>query len=93
MTCGLNHSFAWNEKGSIYSWGDGSNGKLGHGADSKKRFSESLMTPQKITTFPERRMRLSCVSAGESTSAVVSKDKRLYIWGKASYEKPHFGDF
>lgn len=51
------------------------------------------MTPQKITTFPERRMRLSCVSAGESTSAVVSKDKRLYIWGKASYEKPHFGDF
>lgn len=33
VECGLNHSFAWNEKGVIYSWGDGSHGKLGHGAD------------------------------------------------------------
>lgn len=52
LNCGLNHSFVWNEKGVLYSWGDGSHGKLGHGADSKKRFSESLFLPKKVTTFP-----------------------------------------
>ncbi len=41
VKCGMAHSFAWNDKGVLFSWGDGALGKLGHGADIKKRFAES----------------------------------------------------
>jgi len=30
VSSGLKHTLAWDSKGRIYSWGDGSYGKLGH---------------------------------------------------------------
>ena len=52
------------------------------------------MVPTKVTTHPDgKKLRISEISAGDSTSALVTRDKRLYVWGKASYERPQFGDF
>ena len=41
LACGNSHSFSWNDRGDLFAWGDGSLGKLGLGADVKKRFAES----------------------------------------------------
>lgn len=34
ISCGKNHCVAWDSEGRIYSWGDGSNGKLGYSSTS-----------------------------------------------------------
>nr|XP_006811681.1 PREDICTED: X-linked retinitis pigmentosa GTPase regulator-like [Saccoglossus kowalevskii] len=73
--------------GTVYTWGSGADGQLGHGKnahflDKPKRISHSLFNGS----------RVSQITCGERYSAAVTVDGLLYLWGKNSHtlspEKP-----
>jgi len=67
------HSLALSEGGHVFSWGDGSGGKLGHGSEA----SQSL--PKRVEALVPDRVRQ--VSAGRSHSLAVLVDGRCFSWG------------
>ena len=71
VACAPSYSLALDNKKSIYSWGDGLDGQLGHGD------LEILYKPQKI----DAHIKFIEISAGKTHAAAVSEDKRIYIWG------------
>lgn len=44
IACGRNHSMMWDTDGQIFSWGDGSNGKLGH-SSIKGAYNYMIVNP------------------------------------------------
>mmetsp|Transcript_27307 Transcript_27307/g.45530 ORF Transcript_27307/g.45530 Transcript_27307/m.45530 type:complete len:528 (+) Transcript_27307:153-1736(+) len=70
---GLCHSLAVSETGEMYSWGDGSGGKLGHGN------SAAQYLPKRIETLAH--LPIQQVSAGHRHSLAVTRDGRLFSWG------------
>ena len=71
-SCGLSHSAAVSDEGTLYIWGSGSYGKIG--------FDGSISC-----TLPTRLIIPSCrvikVSCGASHSACVGGSGELYVWG------------
>ncbi|CAB3977730.1 ultraviolet-B receptor UVR8-like [Paramuricea clavata] len=67
VSCGAYHTAAVSEKGEIFTWGNGSDGKLGHGDDS------SRFQPTQISEcFDGKRvMSVSCGSAHTACTAAI----------------------
>ncbi|GFS15508.1 X-linked retinitis pigmentosa GTPase regulator [Elysia marginata] len=65
--------------GIIFAWGFGSDGQLGLG-DRKLTSS----TPRRVR-HESLRQRVSFIACGETFSAAVTADGRLYMWGKNSH--------
>jgi len=80
------HSLAWDENGSLYSWGDSTEGKLGH---SIKNASESVkqveMFPRKIEMINDKYIIMA--ACGNKYSCAISNKGGLYVWGKGDYKK------
>ncbi|OWF41330.1 uncharacterized protein LOC110462625 isoform X2 [Mizuhopecten yessoensis] len=76
---GMYHSMALTASGNIYTWGAGSDGQLGHG-DQVLFLSE----PQRLKNH-HLRGKIIHISSGESFSAAVTENGRLYMWGKNSH--------
>ncbi|KAK3912810.1 RCC1 domain-containing protein 1 [Frankliniella fusca] len=73
IACGNNHYVLLTENGSVFTWGDGSRGQLGHGnleSEEKPRLVEALSGIQVLR-----------ISAGAWHNAVVSSSGDLYTWG------------
>ncbi|KAK6148541.1 hypothetical protein DH2020_019453 [Rehmannia glutinosa] len=73
IACGSRHSVLITRQGQLFSWGDGSGGKLGHGSES------DLCNPTLINAFGG----LNIVSAGcgEYHTCAVTLTGDLYTWG------------
>ncbi|XP_033749791.1 uncharacterized protein LOC117334342 isoform X2 [Pecten maximus] len=76
---GMCHSMALTASGNIYTWGSGVDGQLGQG-DEVLFLSE----PQRLK-HSQLRGKISQISCGESFSAAVTENGRLYMWGKNSH--------
>lgn len=74
-TCGWDHSMAINEHGHVYSWGAGTNGKLGHGDE------ESHPLPKRVESLIRENVRIVQVEAGCEHSVAVSDEGYLFTWG------------
>ena len=82
IACGPFHSAAISEGGSVYTWGDGFGGKLGHGS------AESLSTPMRIEELTEV-LHVSCgwwhtaavARIASSDDELESHRMALYTWG------------
>jgi alpha-tubulin suppressor-like RCC1 family protein len=48
VQCGMGHTIAITQKGCVFSWGEGSEGKLGHGMSKKTRLIKNIDYPKKI---------------------------------------------
>ncbi|KAN0055362.1 hypothetical protein ACTA71_008473 [Dictyostelium dimigraforme] len=86
ISCGSHHSLALDDLGSVYSWGNGSNGRLGLG--EKKIVLAPTLIP---TIFP-----VVQISAGLDNSFFISSKGGVYsfgsgIEGKLGYEVPLLG--
>jgi len=68
------HCLALSREGEVYSWGDGSDGSLGH-TDGGDR-----AVPSRIESLS----RIEIIAAGDNcASAAVDEDGRLFTWGQA----------
>ena len=61
----------------VYSWGNGSNGRLGHG-DTK-----GCIVPKPIETFINK--EINYINCGEAHSAAITVLGDLFMWGHGSY--------
>jgi len=76
VASGRSHCLALGAEGEVYSWGNGSDGALGH-ADRG-----AMAGPRRIETLE----RVEIIAAGPNyTSAVVDDRGRLFTWGRAAW--------
>lgn len=68
----------------VFSWGEGEDGKLGHG----NRLS--LDRPRMIEALRSKRIR--DIACGSSHSAAISSNGELYTWGLGEYGRLGHGD-
>ena len=71
-------------KRQVWSWGDGSFGKLGHGDQ------QNQLLPKKVEAFADR--RVVAVSAGPYHSLALTADGAVWSWGDENYGKLGHGD-
>ena len=73
VSASFSHSLALTADGSVWSWGDGLFGRLGHGDEERQ------LLPKKVEAFAGR--RVVAVSAGYSYSFALAADGAVWSWG------------
>ena len=79
LASGVKHLLAVTSNGQIYSWGDGSQGRLGHGDQT------TVTQPRQISTLKQKHVKTA--AAGEEHSAVATTDGEIFTWGSGSFGK------
>ena len=75
VSCGCEHTLCVDQHGSVWSWGCGAYGALGHGDTT------TLRAPKKITRLKSS-MRIRMAVAGAKHSVAITQDDGyLYAWG------------
>ncbi|NXI76996.1 RPGR regulator, partial [Rhipidura dahli] len=75
--CGRNHTLVYTEKGNVYAAGGNNEGQLGLG-DTEERTTFHLIS------FFTNQHKIKQLSAGSYTSAAVTEDGQLFVWGDNS---------
>ncbi|XXG89651.1 hypothetical protein AAC387_Pa12g1603 [Persea americana] len=83
IACGVRHAALVTRQGEIFTWGEESGGRLGHGID--RVFSR----PQLVDFLALRNMDF--VACGEHHTCAVSTTGDLYSWGDGSYNAGFLG--
>ena len=83
VSSGARHSAAVTEDGVLYTWGSGTDGKLGHGN------TESAYTP-KVLSAVSKAVWVACASS--HTLAIAEGGSKVYSWGGGSYGKLGHGN-
>ncbi|XP_071532835.1 E3 ubiquitin-protein ligase HERC2 isoform X2 [Panulirus ornatus] len=81
---GGRHAMALTVDGKVFSWGEGEDGKLGHG----NRLSYDK--PKLIEALKSKRIR--DIACGSSHSAAITSSGELYCWGLGEYGRLGLGD-
>uniref|UniRef100_A0A5B6ZD70 Uncharacterized protein n=1 Tax=Davidia involucrata TaxID=16924 RepID=A0A5B6ZD70_DAVIN len=77
IACGGKHAALVTKQGEIFSWGEESGGRLGHGVDS------DVLHPKLIDALSNTNIEL--VACGEHHTCAVTLSGDLYTWGDGSY--------
>ncbi|KAH8498752.1 hypothetical protein H0E87_017617 [Populus deltoides] len=77
IACGGQHAALVTKQGEIFSWGEESGGRLGHGVDS------DVMHPKLIDALSNTNIEL--VACGEYHTCAVTLSGDLYTWGDGTY--------
>ncbi|XP_036600445.1 X-linked retinitis pigmentosa GTPase regulator [Trichosurus vulpecula] len=75
--CGRNHTLIYTEEGKVYAAGGNSEGQLGLG-DTEER------TTFHLVSFFTSQYKIKQLSAGSNTSAALTEDGDLFMWGDNS---------
>lgn len=86
MKCGFNHTICLSDKGSVYSWGYGKDGALGHGDN------ENISFPKKLDFFDSKDIKIQKIECGMNYCLALSTDKKVYSWGKNEYGQLGLGN-
>ncbi|EOD29477.1 E3 ubiquitin ligase [Emiliania huxleyi CCMP1516] len=84
VTAGAYHSLALTADGSVWSWGEGASGKLGHGDQQRQ------LLPKKVEAFAGQ--RVVAVSAGTYHSLAITADSAVWSWGEGNSGQLGHGD-
>jgi len=84
IAAGNKRSLALSRGGAVYSWGDGSDGQLGHGDDL------NLDTPRQVAALAH--LEVATVVAGASHSFAITTDGALFSWGAGQCGRLGHGD-
>ena len=92
VQAGTAHTIAVIRGGEIYSWGEGSHGRLGLGFVEESKETPDQLTPYKMENVLDSKsiVRASC---GGTMSGVVMNSGTLYTWGKGLHERQRVDDF
>jgi len=85
VSAGAQHSLALTTDGSVWSWGSGGFGQLGHGDDEQKQ-----LLPKKVEALAGQ--RVVAVSAGLMHSLALTADGSVWSWGNGAFGKLGHGD-
>ncbi|OMJ70168.1 hypothetical protein SteCoe_31926 [Stentor coeruleus] len=77
ISCGLNHSIALDNKGRVFSWGSGADGRLGHG-DFKDQWSPHMI--ESLCPF-----NIIMISCGYQHSAMIANTGEILSFGFNGY--------
>jgi len=77
--CGDSHSLAVTKTGTLWSWGEGDDGKLGHNNKNIK------LVATKVETQHFGDSRIVSATTGETHSAAVTEHGELYTWGLGTF--------
>ncbi|ONK63536.1 uncharacterized protein A4U43_C07F16240 [Asparagus officinalis] len=77
ISCGGKHAALVTKQGEIYSWGEESGGRLGHGVDS------DASHPKLIDSLAN--MNIEIVACGEYHSCAVTLSGDMYTWGQGTF--------
>ncbi|XP_038719650.1 PH, RCC1 and FYVE domains-containing protein 1-like isoform X1 [Tripterygium wilfordii] len=75
IACGARHAALVTKQGEIFSWGEESGGRLGHGVDS------DIMHPKLIEALCNTNTNIEFVACGEYHTCAVTLSGDLYTWG------------
>ena len=78
VTCGVEHSLALTDKGSVYSWGKTQDGVLGY--ESK---NESEYIPKTIPFFSTNSIFVKDISTGSLHNIAIDTTGSIYSWGSS----------
>ena len=84
ISCGDKYAVAVKEDGSVYTWGDNTNQKLGINNNIEEGGIEKSESP----ILKEDMQDITRVSAGYVHTTVYKKDGQVYTWGKGLERKP-----
>lgn len=79
MCTGFIHLIALSQDGNVYSWGNGTSGRLGHGDQSNKN------VPHKIDSICFNNDPVKLIQTVSNFSFALTKDNKLYSWGENDY--------
>ncbi|KAL7163909.1 hypothetical protein ACSBR2_039929 [Camellia fascicularis] len=83
IACGSRHAVLVTKQGEIFSWGEESGGRLGHG------FEEDVSHPKLVDALT--RMNIELVACGEYHTCAVTFSGDLYTWGDGSHNSGLLG--
>lgn len=83
IACGGKHAVLVTRKGEIFSWGEESGGRLGHGIEA------DVPHPKLIETLSGESVEL--VACGEYHTCAVTRSGDLYTWGDGTYNSGLLG--
>ncbi|XP_049844846.1 E3 ubiquitin-protein ligase HERC2 [Schistocerca gregaria] len=84
VNSGGKHCLALSAEGEVYSWGEGDDGKLGHGNRS------SCDRPRVVEAL--RGKEIVDIACGGAHSAAITSRREVYTWGKGRYGRLGHGD-
>lgn len=85
IACGVRHAALVTKQGEVFTWGEGSDGRLGHGTD--KAFSR----PQLVEFLSVNQIEF--VACGEFHTCATSVTGDLFIWGDDTHGAGILGQF
>ena len=85
VACGGNHTAVLTKRGSLFTFGSGMHGQLGHGPSF-----QDVSLPKLVSTLQGK--FLTTVSCGESHTAVLTKNGEMYTFGDGRHGKLGMGD-
>lgn len=84
VACGHEHTLVLAQDGTLYSWGTGLMGKLGHGSDVSQA-SPKLVTLAHETDVGQKVTHLACGQFNSGVLVTGRRDKKqMYVWGQGS---------
>ncbi|KAJ7943495.1 Regulator of chromosome condensation (RCC1) family with FYVE zinc finger domain [Quillaja saponaria] len=83
IACGYRHAVLVTKQGEIFSWGEESGGRLGHGVEA------DVPQPKLIDTLSG--MNIELVSCGEYNTCAVTFSGDLYTWGDGTHNSGLLG--
>ena len=86
VACGISHCMAVGADGTVWTWGSGSHGRLGHGD------VENRCAPAPLPRAAFAGMAVVFVAAGGSHSVAVTVDDILWVWGANEKGQLGLGD-
>ena len=66
------------DDGKLYTWGDGTHGRLGHGINSHQN------VPKQVDFFNERNIKIISCKGGSNHSGVITSNGELYMFGNGT---------
>ena len=84
VTAGAAHSLALTTDGSVWNWGYGRDGKLGHGDEQRQ------LLPKKVEALAGQ--SVIAVSAGAMHSLALTAEGAVWSWGEGCYGQLGHGD-
>ncbi|CAJ1939870.1 unnamed protein product [Sphenostylis stenocarpa] len=83
ISCGYRHAVLVTKQGEIFSWGEESGGRLGHGVEM------DVFHPKLVDTFGG--MNIELVACGEYHTCAVTYSGDLYTWGDGAHHSGILG--
>eukprot|EP00887_Chlorella_sp_A99_P006348 scaffold3.g6348.t1 len=87
IAAGMEHSLALTAAGEVYSWGCGSDGRLGHGAPASMRLWGQQHEPAPRRVRALEGQGVAALAAGQMHSAAVTRDGRALVWGSGRFNQ------